>query len=315
MSSDSTTTLSRRAAEVFLQLLDRHDQLVLSRDLLRHREAIAELVNFGVMAFETHASEVMVDVMDGQESVEVEIDKLENVARYQCPETGNDRSLPLHEVELYRLQPRRLCEEIAAQLETDIDPKALDTPLIADELWFLGNANLGGATVPVFFARRLNRNLDEVMKALEPRSDTEGGLVLYSGQAPSPHLTFPARHFAVSLADAFSTESTSATLVRPFLNRIVSGLPPDRSDPIFHFDPKSGQLIIRGRKKTFKGVQRDIIAWLWKMRDSDQAGFTWSEISRAANASSRGIDDAFGKANRENWIERISDGHYRLRRT
>lgn len=315
MSSDSTITLSRRAVEVFLQLLDRHDQLVLNRDLLRHREVIAELMDFGVMAFETFASEVMVDVMDGQESVEVEIDELEKVARFQCPETGNDRSLPLHEIKLYRLLPRRFCEEIAAQLETEIDPTALDAPLIADEFWFLGNSNLGGANVPVFFARRLTRNLNAVMSALEPRSDTEGGLVLYSGQSPSPHLTLPGRHFAVSLIDALSTETQDAKLVRSYLARIVSGLPSDRSESLFHFDIKSGQLVIRGRQKVFKGVQRDIIGWLWKMRESDQAGFTWAEISKNSHANSRGIDDAFGgKKHRELWIHKFENGHCRLRR-
>jgi hypothetical protein len=316
MSSKSALILSRHAAGLFLDLLERHDQLVLSRDLLRCRELVKEMVDYGLLAFETHASEIMVDVTDGQESVEVEIDKTAGMARYQCPESGRDRSVPLHEVELYRLLPKRLCEAIAAQLEVgDESQRHLGTPLIPDVFWFIGNADFGGAHLPVFFARSLARNLDATINALQGRSDTDGGLLLYSGMAPGKHLTFPSRHFAVSLADAFSTESTSATLVRPFLNRIVSGLPPDRSDPLFHFDAKSGQLIIRGRKKTFKGVQRDIIAWLWKMRESDQAGFTWSEISRAANASSRGIDDAFGKANRENWIERVSDGHYRLRRT
>ena len=134
--------------------------------------------------------------------------------------------------------------------------------------------------------------------------------------APSNHVTFPGRHFAVSLAEALSTETSSATLMRPYLNQVVSGLSPDRSEPLFGFDAKSGELVIRGRKKVFKGIQRDIVAWLWKMRASDEAGFTWAEISEQANASSRGIDDAFhGKAPREEWIERVATGRYRLRRS
>lgn len=60
-----------------------------------------------------------------------------------------------------------------------------------DQFWFLGNANLGGAHLPVFFARSLARNLDAICGALEGRSDTEGGLLLYSGKAPSPHIIFP----------------------------------------------------------------------------------------------------------------------------
>jgi len=316
MSSETATALSRRAAGLFLDLLERHDQLVLSRDLQRYREAVKEMLDYGLLAFETHASEIMVDVTDGQESVEVEIDKAAGVARYQCPESGRDLSIPIHEVELYRLSPKRLCEAIAAQLEVGIEyADHIETPLLPDVFWFIGNADFGGAHLPVFFARSLARNLDTIFNAMQGRSDTDGGLLLYSGKAPSNHLTFPGRHFAVSLADAFSTESTSATLIRPYLNRIVSGLPPDRNDPLFNFDPKSDQLIIRGRKKTFKGVQRDIIAWLWKMRESDQAGFTWSEISRHANTSSRGIDDAFhGKVTRELWVEKIAAARYRLRR-
>ena len=316
MSSESDPPLSRRAAGLFLDLLERHDQLVLSRDLLRNRELVKEMLDYGLLAFETLASEIMVDVTNGQESVEVEIDKAAGVARYQCSESGRYLAIPIHEVELYRIRPKRLCEAIAAQLEVGVEyADHIEMPLLSDVFWFIGNADFGGAYLPVFFARGLSRNLDTIFNAMQGRSDADGGLVLYSGKTPSNHLTFPGRHFAVSLADAFTNESTSAILMRPYLNRIVSGLPPDRSAPLFSFNAKSGQLIIRGRQKTFKGVQRDIIAWLWKMRESDQAGFTWSEISRAANASSRGIDDAFGKANRENWIERVSDGHYRLRRT
>ena len=316
MSSESATTLSRRAADLFLDLLERHDQLVLSRDLLRYQELVKEMVDYGLLAFETHASEIMVDVTDGQESVEVEIDKAAGVARYPCPESGRDLSVPLHEVELYRLLPRRLCEAIAVQLEVgDESQRHLETPLISDVFWFIGNADFGGAHLPVFFARSLTRNLDATINAMQGRSDTEGGLLLYSGKAPSDHLIFPGRHFPVSLADAFSTESSNATLVRPFLNRIVSGLPPDRSDPLFSFNAKSGELFIRGRTKVFKGIQRDIIAWLWKMRESDQAGFTWAEISKNANSDSKGIDDAFhGKVTRELWVEKIAAARYRLRR-
>lgn len=312
MSSDSGITISRRSIEIFLGLLERHDQLVVARDLLRHREAVAELLDFGALAFETHASEIMVDVTDGQESVELEIDQDAGVARYLCPETERERTLPLDEVQLFRLQPEKLCAEIVAQLEIEA---TAGTSLLVDAFWFLGNGNFGGANLPVFFARGLARRLDAVIDKLQNRSDTEGGLLLYSGVAPTAHVSFPGRHFAVSLLDALSSETTHAKLVRPYLARIVSGLPPDRADPLFHFDPKSGQLVIRGRKKIFKGIQRDIIGWLWKMRESDQAGFTWAEISSKINTQSRGIDDAFhGKATREQWIEKVDTARYRLRR-
>jgi hypothetical protein len=316
MSSETCSTVSRHAAELFLQLLERHDHLVLHRDLLRQRELVREMVNFGILAFETHASEIMIDVIDGQESVEVEVDQGRGIARYLCPESGRELSVPLYEVELYRLKPQRLCVTIAEQLEIgDEFARHIEAPLMSDRFWFLGNANLGGARLPVFFARNLTRHLDAIVSTLQGRSDTEGGLMLYSGKAPSPHIVFPGRHFAVGLIDAFSTESTSATLIRSYLDKIVSGISPDRSDPLFSFDYRSGELIIRGRSKVFKGVQRDIVAWLWKMRESDHGGFSWADIKRYANSDSRGIDDAFsGKACREDWIERICAARYRLRR-
>lgn len=316
MCSEACSTVSRDAAELFLQLLERHDHLVLRRDLLRHGELVTEMVDFGILAFETHASEIMIDVLDGQEAVDVEADRGAGVARYVCPESGRDLSIPLHEVELYRLKPQRLCWAVCEQLEIgDEFRRHIEAPVVADQLWFLGRANFAGAHLPVFFARSLVRNLDAIFQALQGRSDTEGGLLLYSGKAPSPHMIFPGRHFAVGLTDAFSTESRSATLIRPYLNQIVSGLSPDRSEPLFSFDYRSGKLIIRGRKKVFKGVQRDIIGWLWKMRESDQAGFAWADISTNADSDSRGIDDAFhGKVYREEWIEKVGPARYRLRR-
>ena len=156
MSSESGTTLSRRAAELFLHLLERHDQLVLSRDLLRYRELVEEMVDYGVLAFETHASEIMVNVAEGQESVDVEIDKAAGVACFRCPESGRQLSIPLREIELYRLKPMRLCATIAEQLEIGGEYRRyLETPLLADVFWFIGNADFGGARLPVFFARSL----------------------------------------------------------------------------------------------------------------------------------------------------------------
>ena len=316
MSSEADRLLSRCAAELFLLLLDRHDQVVLSRDLLRHREVLTEMVEFGAIAFETHASEIVVDVVDGQESVEIEVDKPAGVARYRCPESGRELEVPLYEVELYRLRPSHLCVVIAEQLEIGAEFRHyIEEPLIDEQFWFLGNADFGGAHLPVFFARSLARNIDATISALQDRSDAQGGLLLYSGKAPSAHVEFPGRHFAVNFADALAADATSTKLIRPYLNRIVSGLPPDRSAPLFNFDAKSGELVIRGREKIFKGIQRDIIMWLWKMRESDQAGFTWGEISKNANANSRGIDDAFhGKVARELWVEKVTTARYRLRR-
>ena len=51
MSSELAQTLSLRAAGLFLDLLERHDQLVLSRDLLRYRELVKEMVEYGLLAF------------------------------------------------------------------------------------------------------------------------------------------------------------------------------------------------------------------------------------------------------------------------
>lgn len=308
--------LSRRAASLFLQLLERYDHLVLSRVLLRYRELVKEMVDCGVLAFETHASEIMVDVTDGQESVEVEADRVAGVARYRCPESGREISIPLVEVELYRLNPQRLCEALSDQLGIPtLYRDQLSRPLVADHLWFLGNANFGGANLPVFFARSLARHLAVVIEKLKGGPNVRGGLLLYSGKEPSLAVELPGRHFTVSLNQAFASDQIDAKLNRHFLECIVSGKSAEHSEPIFHFDEGKGELTIRGRKKRFIGKQQSTIAWFWKRRDSDATGFEWNEVQKDTHANSDSLANAMGGVkNRNEWFQQVSHGYYRLRR-
>ena len=186
MSSESALTLSRRAAVLFLDLLGRHDQLVLSRDLIRHRQLVADLLVCGMLVVETYASNIAVDVMDGQESVNVEADLNAGVARYTCPESGREMAIPLCEIQLYRVNLQRLCELMSEQLDIpSMYRDQLGKPLIPNHLWFLGKVNLDGANLPVFFARNLERHLVIILDKLNGRSETEGGVLLYSGSVPN----------------------------------------------------------------------------------------------------------------------------------
>lgn len=319
MSSESVTPLSLRAAVLFLDLLDRHDQLALNRDLLRYRELVKEMVDYGLLAFETHASEIIVDVTDGQESVGVEIDKAAGVARYPCPESGRDLSIPLHEVELYRLMPHRLCEEIADQLAIPSRYQIwLAAPLLADRLWCLGEAKIGAFHMPVFVARSLRKNLDAVIRSLEERPDLKNGVIFYTGQPPDARIAMPSGHVPVSLDQSWISGEENLIINRVLIDRLVTYKPGDAIDSTFSFDEK-GTLTIGSRSRRFKGKQKAIIAWFWQRRSHDAAGFSWVDIKADVQSRSDSLANAMGERidsdfRLDDWFELVSRGHHRLLR-
>ena len=319
MSSESATTLSLRAAVLFLALLERHDQLVLSRNLLRYRELVKEMVDYGLLAFETHASEIMVDVTGGQESVELEIDKAAGVARFSCPESGRDLSIPLREVELYRLVPHRLCEEIAAQLAIPSRYQTwLAAPLLTDRLWCLGEAKIGAFHMPVFVARSLRNNLDAVIRSLEERPDLKKGVILYTGRPPDARIGIPSGHVPVSLDNIWITGEERLIINRVLIDRLVTHKLGDAIDSTFSFD-ESGTLTIGDRSRRFKGKQKAIITWFWQHRSSDAAGFSWVDVKADVQSRSDSLANAMGERidsdfRLDDWFELVSRGHHRLLR-
>lgn len=319
MSSDSGITISRRSTEIFLGLLERHDQIVLSRDLLRQRDELVEMISLELLLEEAVAPEIMIDVTDGQEAVELELDRSGRFVRYQCPETGRERTLPLHEVMQLRLNPVPILEELSGQLGIpSLYRRQIAKPLVPDRLWFIGHAKFGAMQTPIMIARARGVELEKVFSELESRPDLEHGLILFIGVIPDTRVSMPMGHMAVAIKECLLETDDRLAINRVYLDRLVTGKPGHVGDSSFNFDD-TGTLTIGNRTKRFKGKQKSIISWFWQRRNHDAAGFAWADIKIDVQSRSDSLANAMGqKAGGDfqlvDWFEQVGHGRYRLLR-
>ena len=114
---------------------------------------------------------------------------------YRCPETFRKKYVSAADAAVYTLSAPKLLNQIATLLDI---PQALrrmiDTPAIEGVLWQLGEARIGPARAPVWFARGLSQSADAVFRHLRLLTLPEQGLILISGQ-PLPDFVQPPRNY------------------------------------------------------------------------------------------------------------------------
>ena len=105
---------------------------------------------------------------------------------------------------------------------------------------------------------------------------------------------------------------TPDAVEKPF-QRLLKGPAADADDPDEYFDADTGELKLAcvGDPKTFKGMQKNVIAVFWKARQ--QHSLKWSEVVTRTRCG-KDPDSVFGPE-WSTWLERIEGqrGHYRLR--
>jgi hypothetical protein len=278
------------------------------------------LLDRGWIAAIGYLSHIDVEVWDDVgEEVEVEID--EAAGRYTYPHPHRPRVIlggPLNEMTRYRFQREAFFEHLAALLGIEPRFAARRRSLVDLHLGYLGDIRVGGghAFAPVFLGRLLKwAPVEQITTALSDPALGTGGVVL---ALTDPKLAWPNGHQVRAVADLLLVEDGVERFDLAMLNRILAGLPTDPADePGEWFDAKTGRLKLEHLEASvmFEGIQAKIIGVFWKDRDAAPLQWTADVMGRAGSVVPT-LDKAMGgKERRERFIETVSRGKFRLRRS
>ena len=267
-----------------------------------------------------YLSHVDVEVWDEvREEVEVEIDEAASLYRYPHPHQRRVIfSRPLTDITRYRFQLDAFFDRVAQML--GIEPRFAGRRrcLIGHHLWYLGDLRIGSshAFAPVFFGRRLKAlPAEQITTALSDLAFGTGGVVL---ALTDPKLALPNGHQVRAVADLLIVEDGVEQFDLPVLERILVGLPADPADePEEWFDAKTGRLQLKHLEAPvmFEGIQAKIIELFWKAQDGAPLSWT-AEVKGRSGSVAPTLDKAMGgKERRELFIEIVTRGKYRLRRS
>lgn len=256
---------------------------------------------------------------DSVMEVEVEVDEQAQVYRFRSPERVSlIITRPLADITRYRFQLDAFFDDLTGML--GIEPRFAGRRrcLVLDHLWYLGDIRVGGghAFAPMFFGRLLKRAAREELDAkLADPAFITGGVVL---ALTEPKMTLPNGHQVRAVFDLLSEDGGIARFDLEMLDRILVGLPANPAqEPAEWFDAKNGRLMLRHLEApvTFKDIQAKIIEIFWKAHDDFPLEWT-SEVMGRSGSVSPTLDKAMGgKERRELFIETVSRGKFRLRRS
>ena len=226
----------------------------------------------------------------GDECVAVDLHEDDGPDRYwyRCPETFRKKYVSAADAAVYTLSAPKLLNQIATLLDI---PQALrrmiDTPAIEGVLWQLGEARIGPARAPVWFARGLSQSADAVFRHLRLLTLPEQGLILISGQ-PLPDFVQPPRNYRfATIAQALVDYVTTPCIDMNLLHRILTSPADGTRLPVLavHFDAGSNVLTIRTKSKPWhiKGQrQRAAIHYMYEQACRDRWLLGAAEILAAA---------------------------------
>lgn len=261
------------------------------------------------------ASHIHVPARSEDVEVEIEVDAEHNLAWYKCPETHKRRNVPLDEARLLQISPDWVRQYLMDSLSI---PKHLQRKQVLehDTIWHLGAAVIDRAPANIYLVRALKTRADKILAVLHSQTTPPSALIISFNPPPVSPLALPAQMHLATIANLFVPSENTAVVNIRYLEHLLSGGNdvPD-AEPASYFRQRDdfAELCLRGRKGTFKKLQAEIIGYLWEHRNVE-SGVSWAEIANAAHSNSRGIDDAMGgKSIREEWIDKISRGRFRLR--
>lgn len=256
---------------------------------------------------------------DSVMEVEVEVDEVAQVYRYPSPERcGLILTRVLVDITRYRFQLDAFFDHLAGLLEIEPRLASRRRCLVLDHLWYLGDIRVGSghAFAPVFFGRLLKRApRSELESTLADSAFLAGGVML---ALTDPKIEPPNGHQVRAVSDLLIEEGGTERFDLEMLSRILVGLPADPAqEPQEWFDAKNGRLMLKHLEApvTFKDIQSKIIGIFWKDRDAAPLEWTADVMSRSGSVSPT-LDKAMGgKERRELFIETVSRGRFRLRRS
>lgn len=263
-----------------------------------------------------YLSTITVEVFDGEDEVDVEVDEDSGTYSFRRPAGQTARvTRALSEITIYALNIDAWLNEITTIFEIEPSKIAHRRELIAGHLWHLGALRINGSScfVPLYVSRRPKLCSVELEKNLQDIERSSHGIVLMSDYMTSTSL--PNQHQGREIDALLTDVNNMVTLKGDVLDRMLRGVPDNTSDDRDRYNELTGVLKLRcmATEKTFTGeMQKSVIALFW--RERHQHSLKWSDV-RSITKCGKDPDSVFGKKVWEQWLERIEGGHgqYRLR--
>lgn len=289
---------------------------VLSTTLGRHR---VEFQRRGWIAEDGHLTHTMVPFLDSEEEVEVEIDEEARVYRYHSPrQRWRILEAPLEEVTRYALRVDTWLNDLSALIGIERRQRLERRNRVPDHLWHLGDVRIEGTHefCPVFVGRLWERApQSQLLSALCDPIWPRGGVVLRhrltGTEHAGDHVMRDLRDFIRANADGQDVFDASAfdRVLRGFMS--ASGA----VEPEQFLQGNRLKLPHFLRSRELAPERARIVKAMWGTEGKAPPTMSWAEVNIQATTGYQSFDDAFGGVEaREDVIEKIGRGRYRLRR-
>ena len=269
---------------------------------------------------EDHLTHVMVPFLDSQQEVEVEIDVDAAIYRYRSPQQRS-RVLerPLAEIALYSLQVDTWLTDLASLIGIDARRLSARRPCIPGHLWHLGNVRIAGTHdfAPVFIARAWERAPeDEVRTALGDPIWARGGILLRHQRSLA---SLPRDHVMRALDEFVRVDDGQDVFDASAFDRVLHGYitPSGEPEPLQFLQGNRMKLPHFAESRELSPERAKIIKQMWGVEGRPAPEMSWAEVNgnESVNTGYQSFDDAFGgKAEREDVIDLVRRGKYRVRR-
>lgn len=260
----------------------------------------------------------MVDYFDNTLEVEIDVDEIKGVYRYQNPQRpGHIVTAPLWEVTLYSANLQKWLDDLSDFIGVAPESRPLSRDLATNHAWCLGEIHVAQGNMPikVILARRQNGQSDHLVKEILDDKFDPGDVIVLVDTASNPKAfgEFPQRSFA----DFVEFSGGHSTFDRRMLDRILT------RGAIQRIEHQSEEFL-DGKWLTLAHLPKPIeltperlkiVTGAWGQQEKTPPLVSWSEINGKAKTGYVSFDDAFGSESaRELIFARVSRGKYRLRR-
>lgn len=266
-----------------------------------------------------HLTHVMVPFLDSEQEVEVDVDEDAGRFSYRSPQNGRTVAQPLADIALYSIQMDSWLADLAALIGIEDRRRSTNLCRTPDHLWHLGEQRIAGTHdfAPVFVGRAWSRAPQDTTNtvladAVWPRA----GVVLRPRRSdallPRDHAMRGLDEFVrvVNGTDEFDTDAFDRVL-RGYVTAV--GEP----EPEQFFSGTRLKLPHFASSIDLTEARAKIVKYMWGTEGSAPPVMSWVEVNGAVtvNTGFQSFDDAFGgKAAREEVIELVRRGRYRVRR-
>ena len=316
MSSDGAAPLSAHLN--FFAAIDRLARVetrVMAMALGRHT---ADFLHRRWITQSDYLTHVMVPFLDSEQEVEVDINRDASVYTYRSPQhPSRTVQRPLADIAIYSLQIDTWLTDLAALIGIEERRRPLKRSRVPGHLWHLGDVRVGGTHefAPVFVARSWSRApAAEIAAALNDPIWPHAGIVL---SHPSDAPVLPNDHVMRGLSEFALFNGNRDAFDPTAFDRVLQGYvtPGDSPEPAQFLQGTRLKLPHFTESRLMSDLRARIIRQMWGNNASPPPLVSWAEVNDIATTGYQSFDDAFGgKAEREDVIECVRRGKYRLRR-